>query len=61
MTYRKRLLFACALIINGFFLSAQPAPPQSVNRTPLPGLVILAAVGVAYGVRKSSIKDKEHK
>tara|TARA_R110002050_G_scaffold271751_2_gene415368 strand:+ start:5588 stop:5776 length:189 start_codon:yes stop_codon:yes gene_type:complete len=42
------------------FLAAQPAPPDSENRAPLPGIVILAAAGAAYGARKSFQKRREN-
>lgn len=59
MTNLKPKLIAFALILNSSFLDAQPAPPDSANRTPLPGLVILAAAGAAYGARKTALKLKE--
>ena len=55
----KSNLFALALILNCSALFAQPAPPDSANRTPLPGIVILAVAGAAYGAKKTAIKLKE--
>jgi|GEM_PF-3269738 len=55
----KPNLFALALFLNCSFLAAQPAPPDSANRTPLPGLLILAAAGAAYGARKTALKRQE--
>jgi len=55
----KHFFILVPLVLSSFFLAAQPAPPDSENRAPLPGLVILAAAGAAYGARKSFLKSKE--
>ena len=52
-------LIVIILIFNVSQLFGQPAPPESANRTPLPGLVILAAAGAAYGAKKTVSKRKD--
>ncbi len=54
----KHFLILVVLVFSSSFLAAQPAPPDSENRAPLPGMVILAAAGAAYGARKSFLKSK---
>ncbi len=54
----KPKFYLFILLFNASYLLAQPAPPESANRTPLPGLVILAAAGAAYGARKTALKRK---
>lgn len=47
--FRLSLIFALVLALDA---SAQPAPPNSNNPAPIPGLAILAAAGAALGVKK---------
>ncbi len=39
-------------------MMAQPAPPASGNTAPIPGLVLLAAAGAAFGAKKAYDKKK---
>ena len=56
----KHFLILVFVVFSSSFLAAQPAPPDSENRAPLPGIVILAAAGAAYGARKSFQKRREN-
>lgn len=56
----KHFLILVFVVFSSSFLTAQPAPPDSGNRAPLPGIVILAAAGAAYGARKSFQKHREN-
>lgn len=53
---RATLLLICLLMSS--ILSAQPAPPESANRTPIPGFIILAAAGAAIGASKLNKASK---
>ena len=59
MYYLKRFFILFVLVFSSGLLNAQPAPPESVNGTPLPGLVLMVAAGAAYGARKSILKGKD--
>tara|TARA_R110002050_G_scaffold194708_2_gene329511 strand:- start:28717 stop:28899 length:183 start_codon:yes stop_codon:yes gene_type:complete len=50
-------LFIVALMVTGFSAFAQPKPPSSNNPAPLPGLILLAAAGAAFGAKK--VYDKK--
>ncbi|MGK0406989.1 MAG: hypothetical protein ACJAZH_000808 [Roseivirga sp.] len=55
----NRFLLVLILVCSWIMLSAQPAPPDSANPAPLPGVVLIMAAGASYGAFKTYRKINE--